>query len=259
MGDQIEKKGGNSPASQSLDREWRLMNTALERLGQVGMATPVVARRCGRLIVALDLTGSRAESLKQARKATAAMFEAIRAVGSVAVQLVYYRGLRECRASLWHDDPRALSESMLRLSCETGLTQIARTLRLAISETEKLSGMVFVGDHCEEHPDELLELARKLGQKSVPLFLFHECADHDEPSLRAKPVFEGMAKLSGGVYTEFRPDSGAILRELLSTVAVFSAAGRAGLKQVGQPDTAEARKLRGSLLMLHAGDPKQSR
>jgi hypothetical protein len=254
MDNQIEKRSGNNSVSQALDQEWRLMNAALERLGAGAAITPLPASRCGRLIVALDLTGSRAETLKQARKATAAMFEAIKAVGSVAVKLVYYRGFQECRASKWHDDALALSESMLRLSCESGLTQIARTLRMALSEKEKLSGMVFVGDHCEEEHYELEDLAEKLGQKSIPLFVFHECADHDEQSLRAKPIFMRMAKMSGGVYTEFRPDSGAILRELLSTVAVFSAAGRDGLKQISEPDTPEARQMRTSLLMLGAGD-----
>jgi hypothetical protein len=258
MDNQIEKSGAHDAASQALDREWRLMNTALERLGGGGIVTPVPAKGSGRLIVALDLSGSRAESLKQARKATAAMFEAIKAIGAVSVRLVYYRGLRECRASKWHDNPHALSESMLRLSCESGLTQIARTLRVALTEKENLSGMVFVGDHCEEEPYELEDLAEKLGRKSVPLFVFHECADRNEQSLHAKPIFMRMAKLSGGVYTEFRPDSGAILRELLTTLAVFSAAGVEGLKGTGQPDTPEARRLRGSLLMLQAGDPKQA-
>ena len=82
-----------------------------------GKMEPLPAQPSGRLIVALDLTGSRAESLKQARKATAAMFAAIKAVGAVAVKLAYYRGARECKAGAWHDDAETRCRSMLSLSC----------------------------------------------------------------------------------------------------------------------------------------------
>jgi len=88
----------------------------------------------------------------------------------------------------------------------TGETQIARVLRLVLAETKIVSGLVFVLDHCEDDPGELSELAAMLGQRSIPLFVFHECADHDERSLKAKPVFKRMADASGGVYAEFKPD-----------------------------------------------------
>jgi hypothetical protein len=42
---------------------------------------------------------------------------------------------------------RACLKLMRRLSCETGGTQIARVLRLALAETETVSGVVFIGDH----------------------------------------------------------------------------------------------------------------
>jgi hypothetical protein len=145
---------------------------------------------------------------------------------------------------------------MLRLSCRTGHTRIGKMLRFALDEKERLSGLVFIGDHCEENGPELAGLAQNLGARKIPIFVFHECSDHDTRSLEARPVFERMAALSGGVYAEFKPDSGATLRELLATVAVFSAAGHEGLKQVGQPLTPEARQLRGSLLLLSDGSPK---
>ena len=65
-----------------------------------------------------------------------------------------------------------------------------------------------------------------------------------------------MAKSSGGVYSEFRPDSSEVMRELLSTVAAFSAAGHEGVKQVAQPVTAAARQLQSSLLLLPAAKGK---
>lgn len=247
----VARRSDIVPATRSLDDEWRLMNEALERLGISG-SDPLPARRSGRLIVALDLTGSRAESLKQAQKATAAMFTAIKAIGAVAVKLIYYRGASECKATAWQDDPAVVSRVMLGLPCVTGNTQIARVLKLALAEKENVSGVVFIADHSEDSADELLALAKELGKQSMPLFVFHEIVDHDGYALQARPVFERMAKLSGGVYAEFKPDSGSILRELLSTVAAFSMAGHEGLKQVAQPVTAEARQLQSSLLMLTA-------
>jgi hypothetical protein len=232
----------------SLDEQWAAMNAALDRLG---LAKPQSAHPGGRLIVALDLTASRAESLIQARIATAQMFAAIKAVGKVTIKLAYWRG-DECKTTAWHDDADKITGAMLSLSCKTGTTQICRVLKQALAEKEKLSGVVLVGDHSEDIPEELLDLAATLGGRSIPLFIFHEVVDHDQRALQARPVFEQMAKLSGGVYSEFRPDSGAILRELLSTVAAFSAAGHEGVKQIAQPVTAPARQLQSSLLMLTA-------
>lgn len=252
MDNNLIARGNDNQAARSLDDEWNLMNKALAKVGMVERTTPLPARRSGSLIVALDLTGSREASLKQARIATAAMFDAIKRLGAIQVQLVYYRGLKECRASKWHNDPGVLSDAMRKLSCETGTTQIARTLRLALAEKQKVSGVVFVGDHCEENPDELIGLAKELGKRSMPLFIFHECADWDQNSLKAKPVFKGMAEASHGVYSEFKPDSGAVFREVLSSIAVFSTAGHNGLKQLAQPATAEARLLQKNLLMLPA-------
>jgi hypothetical protein len=237
----------------ALDKERRLMNEALARLGQKELKH---GGGKGRLIFGLDLTGSREHSLKQARIATAAMFDSIKALGAVAVKLVYYRG-SECRASGWQDDPAVLAQAMRRLSCKTGYTQIARVLRLALDEHEPVCGAVFVGDHCEDDPGELRNLAQALGGKSMPLFVFHECADHDDRSIEAGPVFKRMAELSGGVYVEFKADSGAALREMLSSVGALAAAGVDGVNRLPVPQTPEARELQGRLLLLGSARGKQ--
>lgn len=240
------------------------MDAALAKLRDAGILKP--SRRFGRLIFGLDLTGSREHSLDQARIATAAMFETIKAIGAVAVKLIYFRGFHECTAGDWQTDPSIVSRAMLKLSCKTGETQIARMLRQALAENEKLrraadagsagiSGVVYVGDHSEDKPEELLELAAVLGRRSMPLFVFHEISDSDARSLQAQPVFEQMAELSGGVYVEFKPDSGAVLKELLSNIAAFSAAGVEGVERMALPTTSEARQLRGRLL-LGSGNQK---
>jgi hypothetical protein len=239
---------------QALDAERRLMSEALAKLGKTEERR--IARRAGKLIFGLDLTGSRDAGINQARIATAAMFDAIRTFGRIEMKLVYYRGTNECRESQWCADAEVLRRSMLNLSCEHGNTQIAKLLRFVRGEREKLSGVVFIGDHCEENPEELFSLAETLRDKAIPLFVFHECDDHDQWSLKAKPLFKRMAEISGGVYVEFKPDSGEVLRELLPSIAAFSTAGMEGVKRLALPVTPEGKQLRSRLLLAAVGDDK---
>ena len=97
---------------------------------------------------------------------------------------------------------------------------------------------------------ELTKLAEALGKRPIPLFIFHECADTDAGALHAKPIFKQMATSSGGVYCEFRPEAGDVLRELLASVAAFSSAGIQGVQQVGRAATPEGQQLQGRLLLL---------
>lgn len=240
--------------NEALEAERRLMSEALARLGRTNDQR--IARRAGRLIFGLDLTGSREPGLEQARIATAAMFDAIRNFSSIEVKLAYYRGTKECRESPWYPDAEVLRRSMLKLSCEAGNTQIAKLLRLALAQDEKLSAVVFIGDHCEESASELTGLAERLQARKIPLFIFHECADWDGMSLVAKPTFKRMADSTEGVYVEFKPDSGEVLKELLPTVAAFSTAGVAGVERLALPATTEARQLRSRLLLLSGNGQK---
>jgi hypothetical protein len=260
----MERYGLQKRNAQTVSEAGQRMDAALAKLREAGLKKP--SPRVSRLIFGLDLTGSREHSLHQARIATAAMFESVKALGEVAVKLIYFRGGRECNVGEWHNDPANVSREMLKLSCKIGETQIARMLYHALAENFKLtlagepdsthiSGVVFIGDHSEDYPELLLQHATELGRQSMPIFVFHEISDHDERSLQARPVFERMAELSGGVYVEFRPDSGAVLKELLSNIAAFSAAGVEGVERMALPATSEARQLR-SRLMLGSGNQK---
>jgi hypothetical protein len=250
MSNWIEKWRGENA---SLTPERRLMREALVRLEQVEVASPTPAEPAGRLAFVLDLTGSRSASLYHARVATAAMFDTIKAIGSIAVKLLYYRGWRECKASAWEEDPGVVSDLMQRLSCEGGNTQIEKALRRVLDGEDTVSGVVFIGDHCEDSPRALRELAAAFGHRKIPVFVFHEYEDCDSRSLQAKPIFRHLAEASGGVYCEFKSDSAAALRELLTGVAAFSAAGIEGVKSVPVPQTEIGRQLQGRLLLLGPG------
>jgi len=240
----------------SVSDDARAIEAALARIGQEETETPDRSKRPGRLVFILDLTASRKPSLMRARIATAEMFLAVKRIGAVAVKLIYYRG-DEVVAGAWESDPEAVSRTMRQLSCESGETQIVRALQLAVrGDKEPASGVVFIGDHCQDDPARLVDLAKAFGKRRTPIFVFHECADDNEDALDAKPIFKDLARLSGGAYCEFEPESAEALRELLASVAAFSAAGAEGVKNIPQVQTPEARQLQSRLLLLGPGSEK---
>src|SRR5689334_23054983 len=80
----------------------------------------------GRLIFAMDATMSRQPTWDMALALQAEMFHAVKSVGGLDVQLIYFRGVGECRASGWVSDPDALAALMTRVTCAGGYTQIGK-------------------------------------------------------------------------------------------------------------------------------------
>src|SRR5262249_54740471 len=115
----------------------------------------------GRLIFALDATASREATWDTACKLQAEMFREAATVGGLDMQLVYYRGLDECRASRWLSDAGQLGKTMSQIMCRAGETQLEKVLIHAAKETKllKVSGLAFVGDALEESPDVVLSAA----------------------------------------------------------------------------------------------------
>jgi hypothetical protein len=181
----------------------------------------------GRLIFAMDATMSRQPSWDLALELQADMFKAVKAVGGLDVQLVYFRGFNECQASKWVGDPEALARLMRKVSCQGGFTQIGKVLSHARRESAavKVNALVYVGDCMEEDVDLLSQLAGELGLIGVPVFLFQEGR---EP--KAERTFREIARLSRGAYCRFDAGSAKQLRELLTAVAVYATGGRKALK-----------------------------
>jgi orotidine-5'-phosphate decarboxylase len=155
------------------------------------------------------------------------MFEAVKQVGGLDVQLVYFRGFNECRASKWVNDPAALARLMRKVNCEGGFTQIRKVLSHARleSRTAKVNALIYVGDCMEEDVDQLSQIAGELGLIGVPVFLFQE--GHDAKAERA---FKEIARLSRGAHCRFDVGSARQLRELLAAVAVYATCGRKALQ-----------------------------
>ena len=210
----------------------------LKTLAATPAARPADGR--GRLAFALDATASRQPTWDLAQEIQADMFAAAAGLGGLEMQIVYYRGRSECRASPFVTDAATLKRLMGRISCEGGLTQIHRVLTHLVGEAERsgLKAAVFVGDALEEDPDALHALAGQLALRGVRLFLFQE--GHDGA---VEATFRALAKLTGGAYCRFDPAAAAQLRALLSAVAAYAAGGRKALA---------ARRDEGALRLLAA-------
>lgn len=194
----------------------------------------------GRLMFAMDATMSRQPTWDLALGLQADMFRAVKAVGGLDVQLVYFRGFGECASSRWVSDPEALARLMSRVSCRGGYTQIGKVLTHARRETEKrrVAALVYVGDCMEEDIDHLSALAGELGLLGLPVFLFQEGA---EP--KAETTFREIARLTRGAYCRFDAGSAEQLRALLEAVAVYAAGGQAALEDLSRREAGHARLL----------------
>jgi hypothetical protein len=200
----------------------------LERARSVG---PRLDGKRGRLVFALDATMSREPTWDLACSLQGEMFDETAAVGGLDVQLVYYRGLHECRNSKWVSDPKRLGDLMVRIHCEGGNTQIGRMLEHVRKETKtaKVNALVFVGDAMEEGIDGLCALAGELGLLGVAAFMFQE--GHDPAAERA---FKEIARLSNGAWCRFDAGAAAQLRELLRAAAAYAAGGPLALADLSK-------------------------
>jgi len=211
------------------------IDTFLNRVKALGPA----AER-GRLIFALDATMSRQPTWDTACKLQADMFREAAAAGGLDIQLVYYRGLAECRASPWIAEPQRLGTLMARIDCRGGHTQIGKVLAHARREhdSRKIAVLVFVGDAMEEALDDLCVRAGELGLRNVKAFMFQEGYDPV-----CEQAFREIARLTGGAFCRFAPGAAHELAELLRAAAAYAAGGMTALADLQKRHSSGATKL----------------
>jgi hypothetical protein len=224
-----------TPAATSTRAE---INAFLSEVNRLMPATGTGLR--GRLIFALDATMSRQPTWDTACKLQADMFREAAAIGGLDVQLVYYRGLAECRSSPWVSQAERLASLMQKIDCRGGHTQIGKIVGHARRETErtKVQALVFVGDAMEEKLDDICHAAGELGLLGVPAFMFQE---GDDPI--AEQAFREVARLTRGAYCRFDPGAAHQLGELLRAVAAYAAGGMRALADLSARRDAGAIKL----------------
>ncbi|MBM3529652.1 MAG: VWA domain-containing protein [Alphaproteobacteria bacterium] len=225
----------NEPAAGSPRSEIDAFLSQVRALGPAVKAGPR-----GRLIFALDATMSRQPLWDTACKLQADMFAETAAIGGLDVQLVYYRGLAECRASQWVSDARRLGGLMEKIDCRGGHSQIGKVLAHAKREhgKQKVQALVFVGDAMEEPIDDLCAAAGTLGLMGVKAFMFQEGRD-----AIAEQAYREIARLSHGAYCRFDAGAAHELAELLRAVAAYAAGGMAALADLKAKRNAGAVRL----------------
>jgi hypothetical protein len=130
---------------------------------------------------------SREQAWDMASRTQAEIFQEAARIGTLDVQLVYFRGLEgfdgECKVSRWTSDARELTSLIARITCRTGHTQIQRALEHVRKEHQHqpVNAVVYVGDMCEEKPQTLYDTASGL----APCFMFQEGEDRLQPKSSA--------------------------------------------------------------------------
>jgi hypothetical protein len=188
----------------------------------------------------MDATMSRQPAWDMALSIQAGMFDAVAAAGGLEVQLVFFRGANECKASRWTCDAPGLARLMNGVDCRGGYTQIARVLKHVVQETakQKVDAVIYVGDAAEEAIDTLAGEAGPLALLGVPLFLFQEGDD-----ARARTAYKELARLTGGAYCRFGAGAARDLEALLKAVASFAQGGRAALEALADQSTGAGARL----------------
>jgi len=204
------------------------------------MAPSVEAGKRGRLIFALDATMSRQPTWDTACRLQGEMFRETGAIGGLDVQLLYFRGLDECRASRWVSDGTGLGDLMAGIQCRGGHTQINKVLSHTRKESDraKVQTLVYVGDAMEEAIDDLAVAAGELGLRGIPAFVFQE--GHDPV---AEQAFREIARLTRGAYCRFDLTAAGELSALLRAAAAYAAGGIKALTALSARRNAGAQKL----------------
>lgn len=218
MGDELNR----TPAPRNAQNN--AVDAFLEKARHV--ATTDGAR--GRLIFALDATMSRQPTWDMAQSIQDEMFRTTAAQGALDVQLVYFRGFGECRASRFVSGGQGLGALMARISCRGGRTQIGKVLSHALDEARAtpVGALVYIGDAMEENADALAAMAGQLGLIGVKTFMFQEGVD-----AVTQTAYREIARLTGGAYAAFDAGAPRRLAELLGAAAAYAVGGRLELER----------------------------
>jgi hypothetical protein len=238
----VERKAETSEFSLSAKEKGQEKNSDIAPAGDAGRdierflaaAANVPARHSGGcLVFALDATMSRQPTWDLAQSLQAEMFAAAANLGGLWVQLVYFRGFSECRASPFLDRGEGLAACMAKISVRAGRTQISKVLRHVrdAAKAERIGALVFIGDAMEEQIEDLARLAGELRLLGVKAFLFQEGRDP-----MAEEAFRRIAFLTGGAYAAFDANAAQRLKALLGAAAAYAAGGVAALEARPEPE-----------------------
>ena len=189
---------------------------------------PLATSKPAKLIFAMDATASREHSWDLATSLHGELFRTAQQK-NLRVQLVNYGGFNDFHTSSWNSSANELQQRMQRVRCLGGRTQILRVLSHTYNESLNgdVKALAFVGDSCEEDPQQLYRIAGQLGLLGVPVFLFQEGYNP-----HASTIFAEIALRTKGVHIPFAPGSAQAFAELLGAIAAYATGGIQAVHQL---------------------------
>ena len=187
------------------------------------LAPPTEAGKRGRLIFALDATMSRQPTWDTACTLQGEMFREAGSIGGLDVQLVYFRGLNECRASRWVSDGAGLGDLMARIALPRrphADPQGAEPRARRDATKARWRRWSMSATRWRKRSTISAAAAGELGLRGMPAFMFQE--GHDPI---AEQAFREIARLTRGAYCRFDLSAAHELGELLRAAAVYAAGG----------------------------------
>ena len=233
-GDKAPVVGGGKQAS------------AVEAFLDEARKVPAPHQKAGRarLIFALDATMSRQPTWDLALPVAAGRCrEAGSAFGGLDVQLVYFRGFGECRAShfvaggagLGRADGADRGAAAARRRSLKVLNHVRDEARQA-----PVGALVYVGDAMEERVDDLAAVAGELGLLGVKAFMFHEGRRCEPPAHAFRRDRQAHRRRLCAHSMLRRPPR---LAALLAAAAAYAAGGRPALERQARDGGEVARAL----------------
>ena len=177
-------------------------------------------------------------------KLQADMFREAAAIGGLDVQLVYYRGIAECRASRLGVAGERLARADGRASTAAAATpRSARCspMRAPRPSAARCRRWCLSATPWRRRSTTCAGPAGELGLLGVPAFMFQEGYD-----AIAEQAFREIARLTKGAYCRFDPGAAQQLGELLRAVAAYAAGGMKALADLSARRDPGAIKLIGA-------------
>jgi hypothetical protein len=204
---------------------------------------PAMPRFRPRVMFSIDMTASRQDSIKPAKRLTDALLGAL--PGELELKLASFGG-EKVTFSPWTIDPARVREVAAGLRCKPGYTQLLKVLR-SVLEIDAVRCVVHVGDMFEEDAHAAADMAAELAGRGIRVIVLHDTSlrgmnfsaeAHDD----ARAVFQMLAQRTGGVLLPFDITALEELAKLMEALAVLTVGGTEMLVEK-QPTMRAAREL----------------
>jgi hypothetical protein len=187
---------------------------------------PAMPRFRPRVMFSIDITASRQDSIKPAKRLMDALLGGL--PGELELALASFGG-EKVTFSPWTTNPARVREVAAGLRCKAGYTQLLKVLR-GVLEIDAVRCVVHVGDMFEEDAHAAADMAAELARRGIRVIVLHDTSlrgmnfspeAHDD----ARAVFQMLAQRTGGVLLPFDISALEELAKLMEALAVLAVGG----------------------------------